>query len=258
MENTLRFASPQSGSNGNCYFVESGDVRLLFDAGLTGAQTRHRLESFGVDIKTIQAVIISHAHSDHIYYAGVLQRQYNLPIWMTAGTFQKMQTSGRLGRVSEPRLFNGGETLQFGSVKVETLPTTHDAPEGVCFIVDGGTSRLGVMTDLGSQFLGLKAAIATLDGICLESNYDPEMLANGIYSDELKQRIQGDQGHLSNAEAAELILKSGKRLRWACLGHLSDKNNCPEVALETHRRILGKNFPLYIATRHAVSDVLEL
>jgi phosphoribosyl 1,2-cyclic phosphodiesterase len=108
MKNTLRFASLQSGSHGNCYFVESGGVRLLFDAGLTGAQTKRRLESFGVDIKTVQAVLISHAHSDHVYYAGVLQRQYDLPIWMTPGTFQKMQTSGKLGRVSEPHLFNGG------------------------------------------------------------------------------------------------------------------------------------------------------
>ena len=87
MGNTLRFASLQSGSNGNCLYVESGDVGLLFDAGLTGIQTKQRLESFGVDIETIQAVLISHVHNDHIRYAGVLQRQFELPIWMTAGNF---------------------------------------------------------------------------------------------------------------------------------------------------------------------------
>jgi phosphoribosyl 1,2-cyclic phosphodiesterase len=255
----LRFVSLQSGSNGNCYFVETGGVRLLFDAGLTGVQTKQRLESVGVDIETIQAVVISHAHSDHIYYAGVLQRQYDLPIWMTSGTFPKMlEATGRLGRVSEPRLFDGGETLRFDSVKVETIPTAHDAPEGVCFVVDNGTARLGIMTDLGSRFLGLKETIATLDAVLLESNYDPEMLENGEYPDVLKLRIQSDHGHLSNEEAAELLLKSGKRLRWACLGHLSDKNNHPEVALETHRKILGKTLPLHIASRYEVSDVLEL
>jgi len=257
MDSKLLFASLQSGSNGNCLFVESGDVRLLFDAGLTGTQTKQRLESFGVDIETVQAVIISHAHNDHIRYAGVLQRQYHLPIWMTSGTFHEVLAMQRPGRVSEPHLFNGGETLRFGTVKVETIPTIHDALGGVCFVVDNGTVRLGIMTDLGSRFFGLEEIIATLDGIYLESNYEPEMLVNGPYPQELKQRIQGDHGHLSNWEAAELLLKS-KRLRWACLGHLSAHNNCPTVALATHRKILGETLPLYIAPRHTVSEVLEL
>ena len=258
MEDKLCFVSLQSGSNGNCLFVESGGVRLLFDAGLTGAQTKMRLESLGVDIETVTAVIISHVHNDHIRYAGVLQRQYHLPIWMTSGTFRAMLAVPKPGRASEPHLFNSGETLQFGSVKVETIPTTHDAPDGVCFVVDNGTARLGIMTDLGSRFLGLKEIIATLDGVFLESNYDPAMLDSGIYPDELKRRIRGEQGHLSNVDAAELLLKSNKRLRWACLAHLSAKNNCPTVALETHRKILGETLPLHIAPRYEVSDVLEL
>jgi len=258
MTHTLRFASLQSGSNGNCLYVESGDVRLLFDAGLTGAQTKWRLNSLGVDIMEVQAVIISHAHNDHVRYAGVLQRQYNLPIWMTRGSLARVQETRVLGQISEPHLFNGGEILAFGTVKVETFPTTHDVPEGVCFVVDNGAVRLGIMTDLGSRFLGLKEIIATLDGIYLESNYDPEMLENGIYVDDLKRRIRSDQGHLSNTDAAELLLQSGERLRWACLGHLSAKNNKPEVALETHRKILGETLPLHIAPRYEVSEILEL
>ena len=254
----LRFVSLQSGSNGNCYFVDCGEVRLLFDAGLTGLQTKRRLESIDVDIKTIRAVIVSHAHSDHVYYAGVLQRQYDLPIWMTSGTFQKMLTTTSLGRVRDPYLFCAGDTLRFGPLKIETIPTTHDAPEGVCFVVDDGTVRLGIMTDLGCRFLGLKETIATLDAIFLESNYDRDMLENGNYPEELKRRIQSDLGHLSNLEAAELLWTSGTRLRWACLGHLSAKNNHPETALETHRQILGSTFPLHVAPRYEVSEVLEL
>jgi len=258
MSDKLCSASLQSGSNGNCFFVESKGVRLLFDAGLTGVQTKQRLESLGVDIETVQAVIISHVHNDHIRYAGVLQRQYHLPIWMTSGTFRAVLDVSKPGRVSEPHLFHSGETLQFGPVKVETIPTPHDAPEGVCFVVDNGTARLGIMTDLGSRFLGLKEVIATLDGVFLESNYDPDMLENGLYPEELKKRIRGEHGHLSNVDAAELLLKSNKRLRWACLAHLSAKNNCPEVALETHRKILGETLPLHIAPRYEVSDMLEL
>ena len=258
MNSTVRFASLQSGSNGNCLYVESGDVRLLFDAGLTGQQTRLRLESFGVEITSAQAVLISHAHNDHVRYAGVLQRQYNLPIWMTPGTLEKAQSTKKLGRFTEPHLFNSGETLTFGTVKVETFPTAHDVPEGVCFVVDNGAVRLGIMTDLGCRFLGLKEIIATLDGIYLESNYDSAMLENGEYSEDLKQRIRGGQGHLSNTEAAELLLQPDKRLRWACLGHLSAKNNTPEAVLETHRQILGESFPLHIAPRYGVSEMLEL
>jgi phosphoribosyl 1,2-cyclic phosphodiesterase len=230
---------------------------LLFDAGLTGIQTQQRLESFGVDINTVHAVIISHVHNDHIRYAGVLQRQYNLPVWMTSGTFQEVQFLRRPGRVAEPHLFTAGDTLPFGTVKVETIPTPHDAPESVCFVVDDGTVRLGIMTDLGSRFLGLKETIATLDAIYLESNYDPDMLESGGYPEELKQRIRSDQGHLSNVDAAALLLKS-KRLRWACLGHLSASNNHPEIVLETLREILGESLPLYIAPRFEVSEVLEL
>ena len=137
------------------------------------------------------------------------------------------------------------------------MPTTHDVPEGVCFVVDNGMVRLGIMTDLGFPFLGLKETIATLDGVYLESNYDIEMLENGGYPDELKRRIRSNEGHLSNEEAANL-LKSGKRLRWACLGHLSANNNTPEAVLKIHREILGEVLPLYIAPRLEVSEMLEL
>lgn len=257
MNHKLRFASLQSGSNGNCLYVESGNVRLLFDAGLTGAQTKWRLDKLGIDIRTVEAVIISHAHKDHVRYAGVLQRQYSLPIWMTQGSFQKVEDTGILGQISDLHLFHAGDVLTFGAVNVETFSTTHDVPEGVCFVIDNGVVRLGIMTDLGSRFFGLKELVITLDGIYLESNYDADMLENGIYSDELKQRIRGGKGHLSNTESAEL-LQSGKRLRWACLGHLSAKNNSPEIVLETHRQILGHTLPLCIAPRHGVSEMLEL
>ena len=101
--------------------------------------------------------------------------------------------------------------------------------------------------------------IASLDAVLLESNYDPDMLANGPYSDWLKRRITGPQGHISNFEAAELLLASAsKRMQWACLGHLSEENNRPKLALATHRKILGDRLPLFVATRYEVSGVMEI
>ncbi len=254
----MRIVSLQSGSNGNCVFVETKKVRLLFDAGLTGSKTQERLAEIGVDVRSITAVLISHDHSDHIAGAGVLHRQFGLPLWMTRGTYQQAVHRKRLGRISEPHLFQAGTKLSIGSVQIETLPTMHDAAEGVCFVVDDGAARLGIMTDLGCPFLELSQVMATLDAVLLESNYDATMLENGPYPEELKKRIRGQQGHISNHEAAQLIHGMGKKLRWACLGHLSADNNRPEIALETHRRILGNRLPLYVASRSESCALPEL
>jgi phosphoribosyl 1,2-cyclic phosphodiesterase len=129
----------------------------------------------------------------------------------------------------------------------------------VVFVVDDGKHRLGILTDLGHVFTGLDDLIASLDAVLLESNYDPQMLAQGPYPAWLKTRISGPAGHLSNFEAAELLQKVAlARLKWACLGHLSRDNNTPELALATHRKMLGDRLPLHLATRYQVSDVLEV
>jgi phosphoribosyl 1,2-cyclic phosphodiesterase len=144
-------------------------------------------------------------------------------------------------------------------VSVETIPTPHDGVDGVAFVVDDGQSRVGILTDLGHVFDDLPAAVGSLDGVLLESNYDPQMLAEGRYPAFLKQRIRGPGGHLSNIEAAELVGRSGgSRLRWACLGHLSEDNNRPELAVHTWREVLGPRLPLHVAGRHAATEVLEV
>jgi phosphoribosyl 1,2-cyclic phosphodiesterase len=116
-----------------------------------------------------------------------------------------------------------------------------------------------VLTDLGHVFDGLQDAVRSLDAVLLESNYDAEMLANGSYPPWLKRRIAGVRGHLSNVEAAELLAKAAAgRMKWACLGHLSQENNTPELALAAHRRLVGGSLPLHVATRYQASDVLEV
>lgn len=258
MTNKLRMVSLQSGSNGNCIFVESHGIRLLFDAGLSGVQTERRLRNIGVDIDSIQGVIISHDHSDHVSGAGVLHRKYGLPVWMTRKTYDRATEGKRIGRLNEPKIFQAGGRIEFGPIAVETVPTTHDAAEGVGFVVDNGSARLGILTDLGHVFDELSTTVTTLDGILLESNYDLQMLVEGSYPDVLKRRIRGRGGHLSNVEAATLLRDAGRKLRWACLGHISQENNHHDLVFETHRRMLGSRMGLFLATRHDISEPLEL
>ncbi|GHT25858.1 metal-dependent hydrolase [Planctomycetales bacterium] len=254
----MRMVSLQSGSNGNCIYVESGGVRLLFDAGLTGKRTEERLNQIGVSIDSIQGVFLSHDHSDHCSGAGVLHRQYGLPVWMTKKTYDFAAKTKRFGIISEPNFFCAGKTVFFKHLAVETISTTHDAVDGVGFIIDDGNFRLGILTDLGHIFPALPLAISTLDGVLLESNYDPDMLRDGPYSSELQQRIRGKGGHLSNVEAAKLLFTAGGKLRWACLGHISQENNHPDIVTETHRRMLSSKLPFTIASRHECSEVMEL
>ncbi len=247
----------QSGSSGNCIYVEADGMRLLFDAGISGCQAEQRLAAHGRDIRDVHALIISHDHSDHTRCMGIYQRKYGVPIHVTADTFNTAQRKANLGRMGDVRYFLSGSTLQFGELRVETIPTPHDAADGVAFVVDDGTHRLGILTDLGHVFDELEDIMATLDAVIIESNYDVSMLDSGPYPEFLKSRIRGPQGHLSNTEAADLLGRTAKRqLKWACLAHLSEENNDPEVVLHTHRQVVGSQLPLLVADRRAATDVL--
>ena len=251
--------SLQSGSNGNCIYVEADGVRLLFDAGISGRQAERRLAAHGRDIRGVDALVISHEHRDHSHCMGIYQRKYGIPVHVTQKTLAASRSRHNLGEIRDLRPFIAGSSLCFGSVTVETIPTPHDGVDGVAFVVDDGRHRLGILTDLGHVFAGLDAVIASLDAMLIESNYDPALLDDGFYPEPLKHRIRGAGGHLSNIEAAELIqMSAATRLQWVCLGHLSGDNNYPELALDTHREVLGDQVPLFVAGRETATDVMEL
>jgi phosphoribosyl 1,2-cyclic phosphodiesterase len=250
--------SLQSGSNGNCIYVETAGVRLLFDAGITGTQTEDRLAMQGRNIRDVDAVIISHDHSDHIRHAGVLQRKYGLPIYVTPATLAAASSRCSLGKMPDVRHFKSSDRLRFGDVSVHAIPTPHDGVDGAVFVIEASGKRLGIMTDLGHVFKDLIHLVASLDAVFLESNYDPEMLARSPYPAYLKKRIKGPHGHISNVEAAEVLLRASmeKRLQWACLAHLSEQNNHPDVALRTHHETMAGKLPLFVANRYRASDIL--
>jgi phosphoribosyl 1,2-cyclic phosphodiesterase len=250
--------SLQSGSNGNCIYVEAGGVKLLFDAGISGSSASQRLARHGREMTGVDAVLISHDHMDHARSMSIFHREFGLPIYATAKTYHAASRYG-LGRIDDLRHFTAGETLQFGRVRVETVSTPHDGVDGVVFVVDDGKRRLGILTDLGHVFAELEAVVGSLDAVLLESNYDPDMLANSVYPEFLKRRIKGPGGHISNFEAAEVLRSSAsKRMKWACLAHLSKDNNTPALAVTTHQQIVGKRLPILVATRYEASEVMQV
>ena len=261
----MKVISLQSGSNGNCFYVETDGVRLLFDAGISGKQADLRLKARGRNIRDVDALFISHDHSDHIRAMGVFQRKFGMPVYLTRATMQAaMRSRHNPGVMEKVNFFRGGHTVDFqgeqGTVHVHSVPTPHDAADGVAFVVENHLGqRVGVLTDLGNVFEGLREVLQSLDAVIIESNYCPEMLEYGPYPYHLKERIRGSGGHLSNNEVAKLLKETrGDRMKWACLCHLSEENNRPDVARRVHEEILGDELPIYVASRYQVSDIMEL
>jgi phosphoribosyl 1,2-cyclic phosphodiesterase len=254
----MEVISLQSGSAGNCVFVRSGETRLLFDAGISGSNAESRLAEYGHDIRDCNALILSHEHSDHISGVGVFHRKFGLPVYANLRTWNATRAKPSTGNIGSPNFFVTGNPFQIGSLRIETLRTPHDAIDGVCFTVEDIESgqRFGLFTDLGHVFRGLERVISTLDAVLIESNYDEDMLRFGPYPQKLKDRISGKRGHISNKDAAKLLdTCDSSQLQWACLGHLSEQNNSPDVALATHRERHRDRFPLFCADRNGAMQL---
>jgi phosphoribosyl 1,2-cyclic phosphodiesterase len=249
----------QSGSNGNSIYVEAGDVRLLFDAGLSGIQLETRLARFGRSAAGLDALFISHDHSDHVRGAGVFVRKFGMPLYVTPRTLAVSKRRMQLGALAEVAHFRAGDRVRIRHVTVETVATPHDAVDGAVFVVDDGERRVGICTDLGHVFDDLRSLVASVDGLYLESNYDEGMLERGRYPYVLKKRIRGPGGHIANREAAELVARHAtSRLQWLCLAHLSEENNTPELALATHRAALGDALPIVVARRYEATPPMTV
>lgn len=161
--------------------------------------------------------------------------------------------------LDDVRYFQSGQTIEFPGVIVYTIPTPHDAIDGVCFVIESTVcgTRFGLMTDLGHGFDELNGWIRDLDALMIESNYDLPMLRDGFYSRHLKERIHGRGGHLSNEDAAKIVRDhASEHLQWVCLAHLSDENNTPEIAVQTCRDHVRRNLRVVCADRRDVIDPL--
>lgn len=256
-----------SGSSGNALFVTDGQTRILVDAGLSGKTVIEALESIGQDPGKLDAVLVTHEHSDHIKGAGILSRKYHLPIYATGGTWRAME--GKLGKIQpECRMeFDKTEDFYIGSLGVVPFGIPHDAADPVGYRFYQGNASAATATDIGYFSSSLKDALKGTDLLLLESNHDPDMLkVNPHYSADLKRRILGRHGHLSNDQCAEAMvdLVNGGTRNFI-LGHLSGENNTPELALKTNElrmeiegMRLGEDVWIDLAWRHQVGRIYTI
>ena len=140
----MKVISLQSGSNGNCFYVETENVRLLIDAGISGRQAELRLAEHGRDIRDVDALLITHDHSDHAKSMGIFQRKFGMPVYVTRRTLAASQRYLKVGKMERVRIFTAGSSLSFGDVIVHSIPTPHDSAEGLAYVVEDDQHRVGL------------------------------------------------------------------------------------------------------------------
>ncbi len=251
----MRLCVLGSGSKGQAVYVEAGDTRVLFDAGFSARELKRRLGLIDVDVADLDAVVISHEHSDHVAGLRVMGRQF--PVWATAGTLSQV---GRRHEIVDPKTIEAGASYEIGAVSFTTLPLSHDAAEPVGFVIEDECSRAAIVTDLGVATRAIVHRLEDLDLVMIEANHDAQMLIDGTYPWELKQRIKSRHGHLSNQQSAELLAKiMSPRLKNVLLAHLSEANNLPRIALgEAESAVNGSSCVIEVCSQGQPSDVFEL
>jgi phosphoribosyl 1,2-cyclic phosphodiesterase len=229
----LSFTSLNSGSNGNCYYIENQHDAILVDAGITCRETEKRMERLGLSMTKVRAIFVSHEHSDHIRGISVIAKKYDLPVFITDGTLKK---SGFSLDSSLLKTFTAHEPIQIGELEITAFPKFHDASDPHSFIVSCNGIKVGVFTDIGIPCENVIRYFSACHAAFLEANYDEDMLENGRYPYHLKARIRGGHGHLSNKQALELFCKNGTHMSHLLLSHLSRDNNSPDLVFQLFKK----------------------
>lgn len=255
----LRFTVLASGSTGNALIVQGSQKTVLVDAGLSMKKLEELMQGQGMSGHDVDALLVTHEHSDHIKGLGAFARKYELPIFANEATWSAMER--HVGTIaSQQRIcLETGETVDFGPMRVQSYPISHDAaePVGYCFQEDG--EKLSLATDLGYVSDKVKNQIIDSDVLILESNHDTEMLRMGRYPWNIKRRILSDIGHLSNEAAGEALIElMTDRTKRVYLAHLSLDHNQMDLAMLTVNSILENHGIFYtkeeFPLRHTYAD----
>jgi len=252
-----------SGSKGNSILIRTDKTKILLDAGLSGKRIVESLEKIGLSGEKLAAVIVSHEHSDHIKGAGIICRKYKIPLYISNLTYSISKK--KLGKVENLILFESGDLFEIEDVIIKSIPGSHDSIDHSNFTFvqkDNPNKKLAVVTDNGFPPKNLLLDVAECTTIILESNYDENMLMDGPYPWELKQRIKSRKGHFSNDQSIkflETILHS--KLKNVILAHLSEENNTAEIAhknMQSFLKTIEQEISLKVASQNEPIGVIEI
>lgn len=264
----MRFTSIASGSSGNCTYVGSDNTHILVDAGVSKKRIEEGLKALDLGLSDISAIFVTHEHVDHISALHTILKKYNIPIYATEGTITGIKNSDKKNEMANSEFIRvfADKKVSVGDMIIDPMAISHDALEPCGYRIYCGGKKVGVATDLGCYTEYTVDCLKDCDALLLEANHDIRMLQTGPYPYQLKRRILGDKGHLSNDKSGELLCRLlNDRMQGIFLGHLSKENNLPELAYETVRVEIemgdnpyrGNDFPLIVAKRSEISPILE-
>ncbi len=232
----MKFASLGSGSRGNATLIEAADTCIMVDCGFSIKETEKRLARLGKQANQINAILVTHEHTDHISGVARFARKYSIPVWLTPGTWR----SGKLENIEPAGFIDSHSEFTIETLLVKPFPVPHDALEPCQFVFSDGECKVGVLTDFGSITPHIIEMLNGVDALMLECNHDREILLNGHYPESLKRRVVGDYGHLSNDQACEILSRIDRsRLQVLVATHLSEKNNNIDIVYNSLVKVLG-------------------
>ena len=251
-----------SGSKGNAALISTDSQRFLVDVGISCRELVKRMQQVGASPEELDGVFVTHEHVDHVKGIVTFAKKYQVPLYASQGTWRAVFS--RYPELNRANCRLTGQRLLVGDVSIACFATSHDAaqPQGYSFLWRSGETKCTYVTDTGFVTPAVREAVQGSDVLILEANHDVEMLKNGSYPYELKQRILGTRGHLSNNTAGQFLLQLEKMPRRIFLAHLSEQNNLPKLALDTVKNILDskkrlQETRLLVANQHQpVADYL--
>jgi phosphoribosyl 1,2-cyclic phosphodiesterase len=256
----IELCSLQSGSNGNSYFIKTGNDAFIVDAGIGPRKLKSSIEEIGQNISSIKALFITHEHSDHISGLETISKKYMIPVYITKKTYQN---SGIKINDELLKFIKSDDEIIINNTTIKSFSKCHDAADPCCYSLHFEGKKISVITDIGHACTNVVKNVKDSNVLFLESNYDEHMLMSGPYPHELKKRIIGDYGHLSNYHAGLLILEhASPKLTHIFLSHLSIKNNHPDLASTTFHSMINQRKDLNIKTivsdRHKPSEIIRI
>lgn len=231
----MRVCSIASGSSGNCIYIGDKNTNILIDAGISRKRIVDGLNQIGVRPEELDGIFVTHEHIDHIQGINMMVKMFDVPVYATGGTLDAIRSKDKKGVISMNHLYevHPDECVTLNGMDIIPFSTSHDAAKPVCYTVCAGGHKAGVATDLGIYDDYTVEHLQGSEIVMLEANHDISMLEAGSYPYQLKCRILGERGHLSNEDSGRLLCRIlGNRLKYVFLAHLSKENNYPELAYQ--------------------------